>query len=69
MKIADSLKVLEGGIPSVVLFNERGGKFDTLMSGDLATHDKLLESVKAKTHTLSRGKEGIFQKQIKKEAW
>ena len=68
MKIADSLKVLEGGIPSVVLFNERGGKFDTLMSGDLATHEQLLALVKEKTHTLSRGKDGIFQKQIKKEA-
>ena len=67
MKIANSLKILDGGIPSVVLFNESGGKFDTLMAGDLLTHDKLLNLVKEKTHALSRGKDGIFQKKLNKE--
>lgn len=68
MKIANNLKILDGGIPAVVLFNESGGKYDALMAGDLATHDKLLDMVKEKTHTLSRGKDGIFQKKLTKEA-
>ena len=68
MKIANNLKILDGGIPAVVLFNESGGKYDTLMAGDLAAHDKLLDMVKEKTHTLSRGKDGISQKKLTKEA-
>ena len=51
----------------MVLFNESGGKFDTLMAGDLLTHEKLLNLVKEKTHALSRGKDGIFQKKLNKE--
>jgi hypothetical protein len=46
----------------VVLFKQRGGAMESIMAGDIESHDKLLEKVKKATHKLERGPDGMFGK-------
>ena len=61
LRIAQDLKVLDEGIPSVQLF--ASSSRETMMAGDILPHKALMKKIKSSTSHLSRRDDGLLIKQ------
>lgn len=62
MKLAQSEKVLEDGIPSVHVYADRKGNVEKILQGDVATADVVLNKIMHLVQRYERDSEGYFVK-------